>query len=142
MKLRRKILLGLLGVVLLLPMLSAYLVASTQFGLRLVTSHLGRLGRVTITAEQVSGTLTGGFTVGSLRVVDLHADVHITDVSGQVRLLPLLLQRRIQLTHADAGNVTVKLLEYEGPESQAGGAASCRPHSAWRRMWRARTAWM
>lgn len=117
MKLRRKILLGLLGVVLLLPMTALYMAASTQTGLRIIAAHLGKIGLTTVTVEQVSGTLTGGFTVGSLRVVDLHADVHITGASGQLRLLPLLLQRRIELSHADAGNVTVKLLEFEGDGS-------------------------
>jgi translocation and assembly module TamB len=114
MKLRRKLLLGLLGVLLLTPMAALYLVASTQVGLRIVAAHLGKMGRVTVTAQQVGGTLTGGFTVGSLHVLDRHADVLITGASGQLRLLPLLLQRRIELTHAEAQNVTVKLLEFAG----------------------------
>ena len=58
---------------------------------------------MTVTAEQVSGTLTDGFTVGSLRVQHRRADVLITNATGQLRLLPLLLQRRIELSSADGG---------------------------------------
>ncbi len=108
MKLLRTLLLVLLGIIVLVPTGALYLVASTESGLRFITARLGKMGQVTVTAEQVSGTLTDGFTVGSLRIQQRRADVRITNAKGQLRLMPLLLQRRIELSVATVEQVTIE----------------------------------
>ncbi len=45
MKLLRRILLGLLVLVLLTPTALLYWIVSTEAGLRYITNHLGRIGR-------------------------------------------------------------------------------------------------
>ncbi|HTQ37044.1 MAG TPA: hypothetical protein VMH77_08410, partial [Steroidobacteraceae bacterium] len=117
MKLLRTLLLILLAVLLLAPTAALYAIASTQAGLRLVAAHLGRIGPVKITIEQVSGTLIDGFTVASLRVQERHADVRITDAAGRLRLLPLLLQRRIELSGARARQVSVQVFHVAAAQS-------------------------
>jgi hypothetical protein len=68
MKLRYKLLLVLLGVLLLTPTALLYFVVSTQAGLRFLVNRInGQMGPVTITIENVSGTLADGFSVGFLR---------------------------------------------------------------------------
>lgn len=108
MKLLRNLLLVLLGIIVLVPTGALYLVASTESGLRFVTARLGKLGSVTVTAEAVSGTLTGGFTVGSLRIQQRRADVRITNAAAQLRLMPLLLERRIDLSYVEVEHVRVE----------------------------------
>jgi len=110
MKLLRRMLLILLGIIVLVPTGVLYLVASTESGLRFVAAHLDRVGRLTVTAEDVSGTLTDGFSVGSLRIQQRRADVRITNAKGRLRLMPLLLQRRIELSSATVEHVTIETL--------------------------------
>ena len=86
MKLWRRILLILLGVLLLPPTAGVYVVVSTEAGLRFIAARLGKVGPVTVTVGEVSGTLTKGFKVGSLRIQQRHADVRITNATGQLRL--------------------------------------------------------
>ncbi len=121
MKTWRLVLLGVLGLVLLAPTAGLYFVASTQAGLRFVTSRIGKVGPVTITATDVGGTLVDGFTVGSLRIQQRRVEVRISNAKGQLRLMPLLLQRRIELSSADVQQVTVQVFRVAG-----GGGGSSR----------------
>ncbi len=107
-KLRRWILLGLLLLVLVTPTVLMYAIVSTEAGLRFIASRLGKMGPVTVTVENVSGTLSGGFTVGSLRVQHRRADVRISDASGQLRLWPLM-HRKIELSRGEARHVSVQV---------------------------------
>jgi hypothetical protein len=109
MKLRYKILLVLLGVLLLTPTALLYFIVSTQAGLRFIANRArGEHGTVTITIENVSGTLADGFSVGFLRVQHRRTDVRITEATGELRLLPLL-RRQIVLSSGRARNVTVQV---------------------------------
>jgi translocation and assembly module TamB len=109
MKLRRKLLLVLLGVLLLAPTALLYFAVSTQAGLRFIANRInGQAGSVTITIENVSGTLADGFSVGFLRVQHRRTDVRITEATGELRLLPLL-RRQIVLSSGRARNVTVQV---------------------------------
>jgi translocation and assembly module TamB len=114
MKPLRMVLWILIALALLVPTAGLYVVASTQAGLRFIAARVGQLGAVTVTMEQVSGTLVDGFTIGSLRVQQRRADVRITNASGQLRLLPLLLQRRIELSSAEVAAVTVQVVRVTG----------------------------
>ena len=118
MKLLRNLLLILLGIIVLVPTGALYLVASTESGLRFVATRLGRMGSVTITAEQVSGTLTDGFTVGALHIQQRRSDVSIRNATGRLRLMPLLLERRIELSRVTAEQVTVRTLPETGSGPQ------------------------
>src|SRR5690606_18860049 len=71
----------------------------------------GKVGPVTITAEDVSGTLTRGVRIGALRVQHRLSDTRIEQVQGSLRLLPLLLRRHIDIPRLTAHQVTVTLLD-------------------------------
>ncbi|MEO8315741.1 MAG: translocation/assembly module TamB domain-containing protein, partial [Pseudomonadota bacterium] len=107
---RRKILLALLGLVLLVPSAALYVVATTQWGLQLVVSRLGKAGPVTITVGTVSGTLVDGFTVDKVRIQHRLSDVTIEHASGRIELLPLLVLQRITLPEVKAAHVSVIVL--------------------------------
>ncbi len=69
---------------LLTPTALLYFVVSTQAGLRFIANRInGQVGPVTITIENVSGTLAHGFSVGFLRVQHRRTDVRITDAHGR-----------------------------------------------------------
>jgi translocation and assembly module TamB len=110
MSLRRKILLGLLALLLLVPSTVLYVVATTEWGLQLIASRLRKAGPVTITAGNVTGTLVDGFSVDRLRIQHRLSDVTIEDASGRIKLLPLLLLQRVTLPEAKAAHVTVTML--------------------------------
>lgn len=112
-KLRRWILLGLLAVVLVTPTALMYAIVSTEAGLQFIASRLGQIGPVTVTVRDVKGTLSGGFTVGSLRVQHRRVDVQISDASGQLRLLPLM-HRKIELSRGEARHVSVQVFRVKG----------------------------
>ena len=118
MKVFRNLLLVLLAVVILVPTGTLYLVASTESGLQFVAARLGKMGQVTVTAGEVSGTLTGGFRVGTLHIQQQRADIQITNATGQLRLMPLLLQRRIALSSVTVEQVTVQAIRVAGGESR------------------------
>jgi translocation and assembly module TamB len=109
MSLRRKILLAVMAVLVLVPGTLLYLVVTTESGLQFVVSRLGRMGSVTVTAGTVKGTLVDGFSVDSLRIQHRLSDVQITNASGRIELLPLLLQR-ISLPELKVAHVGVTLL--------------------------------
>ncbi|HUG71921.1 MAG TPA: translocation/assembly module TamB domain-containing protein [Steroidobacteraceae bacterium] len=111
MRLRRKLLLGLLGVVLLVPTAVLYWVATTESGLRFVVQRLDVVGPVTLTIDEVSGTLTDGVRIGALRVQHRLSDTRIEEAEGRVQLLPLLLRRHIELPLFTARSVSITLLE-------------------------------
>ncbi len=114
MKLLRRILLGLLVLVLLTPSAVLYWIVSTQAGLRFVTGHLGKIGPVTITVENASGTFADGFKLGSLRIQHRRVDIRITNAEGRLRLLPLL-HRQIQLASGTAQQVSVQVFHIDNP---------------------------
>jgi translocation and assembly module TamB len=113
MSLRRKILLGLLALVLLVPSAVLYMVATTERGLQFVVARLDKAGPVIITAGTVTGTLVDGFHIDRLRVQHRLSDVTIENASGRIKLLPLLLLQRFSLPEAKAAHVTVTMLRSE-----------------------------
>jgi hypothetical protein len=111
MRLRRKVLLGQLGIVLLVPPAALYWVATTESGLRFVVQRLDVVGPVKLTIEAVSGTLTQGVRIGALRVQHRLSDIRIEEAEGRVQLLPLLLRRHIEVPRFTARSVSITLLE-------------------------------
>lgn len=109
MKALRILLLVLIVVVVMAPTAGLYWLASTEAGLRFIASHLGQRGPVNITATDVTGTLAGGFTASFVRVQERHVDVQVTGVAARLRLLPLLVQRRIEIERLEATQVRVQL---------------------------------
>ena len=109
MRLRSKILLGVLGLLLLVPTGVVYYIATTESGLQFVARRLGKMGPVTVTAGQVRGTLVDGFTIDSLRVQHRRADVQITKIESRIELLPLLLMQRIRVPQTHIARVTVQV---------------------------------
>jgi translocation and assembly module TamB len=107
MSLRRKILLPILALLLLVPSGALYVVATTEWGLKLVVSRLGKAGPVTITAGTVTGTLVDGFTVDRLRVQHRLSDVTIEHASGRIELLPLMILQRVTLPEVKVAHVSV-----------------------------------
>ena len=107
MRLRSKILLGLLGLVLLVPMGALYYVATTESGLQFLARRLGKIGPVTVTIDGIRGTLVDGFTIASLRVQHRRVDVRVTDLKARVELMPLLLMKRVQVSQTRIARVTV-----------------------------------
>ena len=83
MSLRRKILLPILALLLLVPSGVVYVVATTQWGLQMVASRLGKAGPVTIAAGKVTGTLVDGFTVDTLRIQHRLSDITVQGASGK-----------------------------------------------------------
>jgi translocation and assembly module TamB len=110
MRLRTRILLGLLAVVVLAPSAGLWWLATTERGLAFLAARLGQFGSMTITATGASGTLTDGFRLGSLRVQHRLADVQAQAVEGRVRLLPLLLRRQVVVSQLDIRQLDVRLL--------------------------------
>ncbi|MEO6080109.1 MAG: translocation/assembly module TamB domain-containing protein [Steroidobacteraceae bacterium] len=109
MKLRRKIALGFVAILLLVPTAVTYVVVTTESGLQFVVSRLGKIGPVTITAGTVTGTLAYGFSVDSLRIQHRLSDVQIDHASGSIELLPLLLLHRITMPGVRAEHVSVMM---------------------------------
>ncbi|MET0282692.1 MAG: translocation/assembly module TamB domain-containing protein [Steroidobacteraceae bacterium] len=122
---RRKLLLGVVAALLLTPTVLLYFVASTQAGLAFIAGHLGKIGSMTITAGQVTGTFVGGFNVKSLRVQHRLADIQAEDIHGRVRLWPLLLQRQVVLDAFSVRQVAVQLLD--PPDDQPRGTPRFLP---------------
>jgi translocation and assembly module TamB len=109
MSLRRKILLGLLGLVLLVPTGVVYFIATTESGLQFVARRLGKLGPVTVTMGEVRGTLVDGFSIATLRVQHRRADVHVDRFESRIELLPLLLTQRIRMPKTHIGRAAVRV---------------------------------
>jgi translocation and assembly module TamB len=116
MSLRRKIILGLLLLVLLLPTALVYYIATTESGLRLVAERLGKLGPVTLTIRGVKGTLVTGFSIENLRIQHRLSDVQATQVQGHVELLPLLAMR-IHIPTLKVDTVSVQVFRSDRPRS-------------------------
>ena len=109
MSLRRKILLGLLGILLLVPTAVLYYIATTESGLQFVTRRLGKMGPVTIDVGEAKGTLVDGFTLTSVRVRHRRVDIQVDSLEARADLLPLLLMQRIRVpkAHIDRVSITV-----------------------------------
>lgn len=110
MRLRRKILLGLLGVVVLTPTAMLWWLATTERGLAFLAARLGQFGAMTITASEASGTLTDGFRLGSLRVQHRLVDIRIESAAGRIELLPLLLRRHVVVSELDINQLEIQLV--------------------------------
>lgn len=108
---RRKILLGVLLVLVLVPTGMLYWVATTESGLRFLVQRVRHAGPVTITAEEVTGTLVSGVQIRALRVEHRLSDTRIEEASGRIRLMPLLLRRHIDVPLLTARSVSVTLLD-------------------------------
>jgi translocation and assembly module TamB len=117
MSLRRKIILLLIAAILLIPSAALYWVATTEAGLRFVANRIGKVGPVTITAQDVRGTLTSGVRIESLRILHRRSDMQISKISAQVELLPLLLLRHINVVGLSADRVSIKLLPDPNPNN-------------------------
>ncbi|HWL62868.1 MAG TPA: translocation/assembly module TamB domain-containing protein [Steroidobacteraceae bacterium] len=108
---RRKILLVLLGVLLLLPSATVYWVVTTEAGLNFLVKRLQKVGPVTITAGETTGTLVRGITISTLRVQHRLADIHVEEVTGRVSLMPLLLRREIEVPEFTARRIAITLID-------------------------------
>ena len=106
---RRKIVLGLLVALLLVPTAALYWAVSTESGLRFVAGQFNRrIGPVTLTIEQPSGTLLRGFKVGHLRLQHRRSDIVLDGLSGHLEFAPLLVQRiHLRDLAIDTAHVTV-----------------------------------
>ena len=119
MTLRRRIILGIIAVLVLLPSALMYVVVTTESGLRLVASRLdGKVGPVTLTIRGVHGTLRRGFGVESLRIEHRYSDILITGAKGRLRFAPLLVQR-ISLPDISVESVHVISHHVDNPKSNA-----------------------
>ena len=79
----------LLGV----PATAFYLLGYTEAGLRFVVENLpAKVGRVTLQAEGVTGTLSGGFTLQRFTLEHERVSLRIEKTSGRLAMLPLLWQ--------------------------------------------------
>jgi translocation and assembly module TamB len=107
MRLRTKILLAIVGALLLVPSAAVYWVATTESGLRFLMKRLAKVGPITLTVTDISGTLTEGIRFKSLRVQHRLADTTIEDGEGRAKLLPLLLRRQIDVPSFSARHVTI-----------------------------------
>jgi translocation and assembly module TamB len=76
----------------MLPSTAVLIVASTEWGLRVVATRLGKIGPVTLHVEGVSGTLAGGARIEVLDIEHERVHLHFTGIEGRVRLAPLLWQ--------------------------------------------------
>ena len=92
MSLRRRILLGIVLLLVLAPWALVLWITTTERGLQWTAAHLGTLGRTTLHIEDVSGTLAGGFRLGSFDLKHRRVHLHLQGVEGQLELLPLLWQ--------------------------------------------------
>ncbi len=111
MRRRRKILLVLLGVLLLLPSAIVYWVVTTESGLKFLVARLQKVGPVTITAGETTGTLVRGITISTLRIEHRLSDIQVEQASGRVSLMPLLLRRQIEVPEFKAGRIHIRLIE-------------------------------
>ena len=83
----------LVALVLGIPAACFYLLGYTEAGLRFVVDNLPeRVGRVTLRAEGVSGTLSGGFTLRRFTLEHERVSLRIEGTSGRLAMLPLLWQ--------------------------------------------------
>ncbi len=108
---RRKILLVIAGMLVLVPTGILYWVATTEAGLQFLVARLHKVGPITLTVENIRGTLTQGISIDSLRVEHRLSDVRVEQVSGRVSLWPLLLRQHVQIPQLTAQRVTVQLLD-------------------------------
>lgn len=92
MSLRRRLLLLVVLPLLLAPWALLLWIATTERGLQWTAAHLGTMGRTTLHIEDVSGTLAGGFRLGSFDLQHPRVHLHLKDVTGNLELLPLLWQ--------------------------------------------------
>jgi translocation and assembly module TamB len=112
----RKILVVLLGVLLLLPSTVVYWVVTTESGLKFLVARLQKVGPVTITAGEITGTLVDGITLSSLRIEHRLSDILVEQASGRVSLMPLLLRRQIEVPEFTAQRIAITL--FEDPEDR------------------------
>ncbi|MEO8306418.1 MAG: translocation/assembly module TamB domain-containing protein [Pseudomonadota bacterium] len=115
MSLRRKILLGLVVLVILVPATLMFVVATTESGLRLVAQGLGKMGAITVTVRGVHGTLVRGFAADSVRIESKYSDILISNVQGKMRFAPLLVQT-ISFPDLSAESVHVLAHHFESDE--------------------------
>ncbi|MDQ2640401.1 MAG: translocation/assembly module TamB domain-containing protein [Pseudomonadota bacterium] len=108
---RRKILLVLLGVLLLLPSATVYWVVTTEAGLNFLVKRLQKVGPVTLTAGEITGTLVSGITISTLRIEHRLSDIHVEQAAGRVSLMPLLLRRQIEVPEFTAQHVAITLID-------------------------------
>ena len=144
MSLRRRIVLGLLALLVLVPSALLFLVVTTETGLQMVTQRLGHLGIVTLTIRGVRGTLVRGFSAESVRIESKYSDILITKLEGHMRFAPLLVQRisfpdlqaesvRVIAHHVDSDHKGTphflpRLLEIDVGDARAGRVAITAPN--------------
>jgi translocation and assembly module TamB len=89
------------------PVVLVWSVLYTERGAQFAVRHLPRqLGPVSLTIEGLSGTPATGLRVARIEIDHELVHLTVTDIEGQVRLAPLLLQT-IRATHARAASVLV-----------------------------------
>jgi translocation and assembly module TamB len=115
MRLHRKLLLLLVALLVLVPSVLLFLVATTESGLQMVTQRLGHMGIVTVTVRGVRGTLVRGFSAEYVRIESKYSDIVIAKVQGHLQFAPLLVQR-ISLPQLRAETVSVTAHHVEGTE--------------------------
>lgn len=108
---RRKILLVIAGMLVLVPTGILYWVATTEAGLQFLVARLHKVGPITLTVENIRGTLTQGISIDFLRVEHRLSDVRVEQASGRVSLWPLLLRQHVEIPQLTAQRVTVQLLD-------------------------------
>jgi len=115
MTLRRRIAIGLLALVTLLPSAAVVWLATTERGLQLLATHVHKAGPVTLQIDGASGTLAGGFHLESFDLQHKRVHLHLLDVRGQLALLPLLWQT-LTVKRLQVGDALVDVRPHEGPD--------------------------
>ena len=98
----------LVALVLAIPTVGFYVLGYTEGGLRFVIENLPKkVGRVTMHAEGVTGTLSGGFTLKLFTLEHERVSLRFEDASGRIAMLPLLWQtietHDLRIRHGYAG---------------------------------------
>jgi autotransporter translocation and assembly factor TamB len=114
---RKKILLGALVIVLLIPAATLYFVATTESGLQFVVNRLQgrRIGPATITAQGATGTLVDGFKLQRLRIEQRRADVDLAGIEARLALAPLFVPRiSLPFVRIKSASIVVKEITATG----------------------------
>lgn len=115
MKLRRRIAIGLLALVTLLPSAAVVWLAATERGLQTLATRLHQVGPVTLQIEGASGTLASGFHLDVFDLRHKRVHLHLLDLNGQLALLPLLWQT-LTVTRLQVGDALIDVRPHEGPD--------------------------
>ena len=112
---RRRIAIGLLALLTLLPSAAVIWVAATERGLQLLATRLHQVGPVLLQIDGASGSLAGGFHLDSFDLQHRRVHLHLVNVDGRVALLPLLWQT-LTVTRLQIDDALVDVLPHEGPD--------------------------